>query len=223
MRVFGHNAELVVGSIGFERFTGDLMESFIAIVSIIIAVLFTPLLAIQQRQGHLDYGGYAQWQIPVILLVLATVCGWLFVSKAKRSRYWFFVPIAYVVTVAFTNIFGNHFLQVDHSLDLPIRQKLESYSPPNQPPTKARILAELGEPLGEGVVTSRSRNVPERVIQNLPFVPVESEVLVYEETAKNGLHFTYYIFIDPKTGTKRGHVEIPGELGEGQWPREPLR
>lgn len=199
------------------------MESFIAIVSIVIAVLFTPLLAVQQSRGHLDYGGYAQWQIPVIVLVLATVCGCLYAWNAKLSRYWTAVPIAYVLTVASTNILGNHFLQVDHSLDLPIRQKLESYSPPNEPPTKARILAEIGEPMAEGIVTSRSRNVPERVIQNLPFVPVDSKVLVYEETARNGLHFTYYIFIDPKTGTKSGHVEVPGELGEGQWPRESLR
>ncbi|MBM3966165.1 MAG: hypothetical protein FJ308_14045 [Planctomycetes bacterium] len=128
---------------------------------------------------------------PFIFLVLATVCGWLYASKAKLSRFWTFVPIAYVVTVASTDILGNHFPQVDHSLDLPIRQKLESYSPPNRPPTKARILAELGAPIGKGIVTSRSGNVPERVIQNLPFVPVDSEVLVYEETARNGLHFTY--------------------------------
>ncbi len=70
------------------------MESFIAIVSIVIAVLFTPLLAVQQSRGHLDYGGYAQWQIPVIVLVLATVCGWLCASKAKLSYNWTAVPIA---------------------------------------------------------------------------------------------------------------------------------
>lgn len=120
------------------------MESFIAIVSIILAVLLTPLLAIQQRNGHLDYGGYAQWQIPAIGLVLTAVCGWLYVSKSKVSRYRIAIPIAYVLATAVTNILGNQFLQVDHSLDLPIRQKLVSYSPPNPAPTKVQILADLG-------------------------------------------------------------------------------
>lgn len=199
------------------------MESFIAIVSIVFAVLLTPLLAIQQRAGHLDYGGYAQWQIPIIALVLAAVCSWLYASKSKSSRYWIAVPAAYVVATAATNILGNQFLQVDHSRDLPIRQKLVSYSPPNTPPTKAQILADLGSPVDEAVVTSRSRNVPERVIRDLRFVPSNPEVLVYEETARNGLHFTYYVFIDPKTGRKGGHVEVPGELAQDQWPRQSLR
>jgi len=193
------------------------------LVSIVFMVLFIPLLAVQQRHGHLDYGVYAHLQIPVIICVLFGVCWWLHKKASKASLYFVLVPLAYVVSTATTNIVGERCLQVDHSKDLPIRQRLVDYSPPNTPPTKSQILVDLGQPLGDAILASTNVNVPEEVMVSVRYAPARSEVLVYEETARNGLHFTYFIFIDPNTGRKGFHVEVPGILREDQWPRQALR
>ncbi|HLE91021.1 MAG TPA: hypothetical protein VI753_07715 [Anaerolineales bacterium] len=193
------------------------------LLTFIFLALFIPLLAIQQRAGYLDYGIYAHLQIPFIGFVLLGICWWLHKKKSKASRYLILVPLAYILTTATTNILGEKFLQVDHSEDLPIRNRLAEYSPPNQPPTKSQILADLGQPLASAILSTTNVNVPEKVMVDVRYAPAGSEILVYEETDRNGRHFTYFIFIDPGTGRKGFHRELPGMLRDDQWPRQPLR
>ena len=190
---------------------------------ILFMTCFIPLLAMQQRAGHLDYGIYAQLQIPFIAFVILGTYWLLRKKKAKAGVYFILLPVLYVLSTAATNVLSPKFLQVDHSKDLPIRKRLADYSPPNQPPTKSQILAELGQPLASAILARTNTNVPKEVMVDVGYAPPGSEVLVYEETAHNGRHFTYFIFIDPQTGRKGFHREIPGVLRDDQWPRQPLR
>ena len=193
------------------------------LLTILFAVFFIPLFAIQQRAGHMNYGIYAYLQIPFIVLVLFGICWWLRKKKSKALAYLIIVPLTYILTTATTNIPGEKFFQVDYCEDLPIRKRLTEYSPPNQPPTKSQILADLGQPLASAILSSTNINVPKAVMVDVRYAPAGSEVLVYEKTACNDRHFTYFIFIDPMTGRKGFHRELPGVLRDDQWPRQPLR
>ena len=199
------------------------MDQVAFFLVLILMVLFVPLLPGQQQAGHLDYGIYAHLQIPLILLVLFVLGGWLYRRKSKGYLYAVVLPLAYMVVTAATNLAGERFLQVDHSKDLPIRNRLVLYSPPHQPPTRAQIVADCGEPLASAFPSTTNVNVPGDVMTSLRYAPRGVEVLVYEETARNGRHFTYFIFIDPGTGRKGFHVEVPGTLRDDEWPNQPLR
>ena len=193
------------------------------LLTYILVTCLIPLFAIQQWAGHLDYGIYTYLQVPFIVVVVLGICWWLYAKKSKVYVYLILIPLTYILATTATNVLGEMFLQADHSKDLPIRKRLAEYSPPNQPPTKSQILTELGQPLASAILSSTNINVPKAVMMDVRYAPVGSEVLVYEETAHNGRHFTYFIFIDPETGRKGMHEELPGVLRDDQWPRQPLR
>lgn len=193
------------------------------LLTVIVMMLFVPLLRIQQRAGHMDYGLFADLQVPIILFVLLGVCWRLLKGKSSLHRFLLILPLTYVLTTAATNILGELFFQADHSRDLPIRGKLVEYSPPNPAPTRAQIVTELGPPVASAFLSRKNTNLPKAVEVSLRFTHAGAEVLVYEETARNGRRFTYYIFIDPATGRKGFHCEVPGELPADQWPNQPLR
>ena len=164
---------------------------------IVFMVCFVPMLRFGKRAGHMDYGIYAYLQVPFIAVVLLSVCWRLRKARARAKAYLVELPMAYILCTASSNLLGERFLQVDHSKDLPIRKRLVAYSPPNQPPTKAEILTELGPPLASAIISKANKNLPEQVRLDVGYGPEGTEVLVYEETARNGRHFTYFIFIDP--------------------------
>ncbi len=180
-------------------------------------LLFIPMLPIQQGGGHLDYGIYAYLQIPFIVIVVIGFYWWLCKKKSKAYRYLIFI---YIVTTAMTNILGDRYLRVDYHEGLPIRNRLADYRkyPWANRPTKSQILADLGQPLASAIRSTMNDNIPQ-VVSAL----VGSEVLVYEETAPDGRHFTYYLVIDPETGLLLYSEEILGMLREDEWPKQPLR
>jgi hypothetical protein len=192
------------------------------LLSILINVIFCPVLARQQRAGYIDYGIYAHMQIPFIIIVLMGTCWWLYRKKSKVLRYLILVPIVYALATFTTNIIGEKYLQVDHSEDLPIGTWLKEYTHKSAL-VKSQIVGVLGSPLTSQILSKTSSNVPRKVMAGVKYAPEGSEVMVYEETDRIGRHFTYFIFINPKTERWIFYHDIAGELREDQWPNQPLR
>jgi len=199
------------------------MESILAIFEAVLRILIVPQLEIQDRDGYLEYGWMAPLQIPAIVTSLLVVFAYLCRTGAKGKWHLRMLPLVYVLATATTNTIGVIGSVEGPRVDLPIRQRLAEYMPPNPSPTKAMIVGDLGSPFRSALVSPTNTNLPKTVLYNLRLSKSVSEILVYQERALDGRVFTYFIFIDPETGMRRSHVEVVGRLGDGYWPTQELR